>query len=364
MEETLHRATSTANPAVGTSTKNVSAAPQQPVTEVLCKKETRKMTENVIRHRQYINLKETRSVEIISLMDDSIDYLSTIQRNEARTVREWAKIGFQQLKAEHGYSMLVRVSEENEVHTILFDTGSSPEGAVTNAKRMRINLSEVECIVLSHGHYDHFGGLPAAIKAINKDKLPVIVHEDAFKKRGVANSEGKVRKYPDFPGEKKIKPAKYVKIRNAYPIAESLIGVTGEIPRKTSFEKGYPQHRALINNEWLPDPWILDDCALVLNIKRKGLVILSGCAHAGIINTVLYARELTGVNTIYAVLGGFHLAGKEFEPRIGQTVEAIKKLNPKIIVPSHCTGWRAKCAIAEAMPGAFVWNSVGNLYRF
>jgi 7,8-dihydropterin-6-yl-methyl-4-(beta-D-ribofuranosyl)aminobenzene 5'-phosphate synthase len=102
----------------------------------------------------------------------------------------------------------------------------------------------------------------------------------------------------------------------------------------------------------------------VISIKGKGLVVLSGCAHAGIINTVSYAQQITGIKHVYVVMGGFHLAGKEFESRIEQTVEELQRINPELIVPSHCTGWRAMCAIAKALPEAFVWNSVGNLYRF
>ena len=312
---------------------------------------------------QGLKLREAESVEIISLMDNSLDYLSTIQRIEVKNFREWAKRHFILPIAEHGFSMLVRVYDGNKLHSILFDTGISPNGVITNAKRMGIRLAEIECIVLSHGHYDHFGGLPAIVKAVKKD-LPIIVHEDMFKTRGVANAKGTIRKYPPFPTEEKVKPAKYIKTKKPYLIADDLVLVTGEIPRKTSFEKGYLQHRAYVDGKWQHDPWIWDDRAIVIKIKNKGLVILSGCAHAGIINTTLYAQQLTGIKNVYAILGGFHLAGKEYEPNINQTVKELKNINPKLIAPSHCTGWRGIYAIAEAMPKAFVWNSVGNLYSF
>mgnify|MGYP005629456099 CR=1 FL=1 len=308
-------------------------------------------------------LKEAESVEIIALMDNSLDFLSSIPRREVKNFRGWVKKPSRLPIAEHGFSMLIRVSDGNGFHSFLFDTGGSPNGVITNAKRMHINLAEIECIVLSHGHYDHFGGLSAIAKAVNKDGLPIIVHEDAFKTRGVANPDGTIRKYPKFPKEDEVKPAKYVKIKQPYLIAEGLALSTGEIPRKTEFEKGYPRHMVFVDGKWRPDPWIRDDQALVINLKQKGLVIISGCAHAGIINTVLYAQEITGVEKIYAILGGFHLSGRRFEPRIDQTVEELKKFNPRLIAPSHCTGWRGICRIASAMPDAFVWNSVGNLYR-
>jgi 7,8-dihydropterin-6-yl-methyl-4-(beta-D-ribofuranosyl)aminobenzene 5'-phosphate synthase len=311
---------------------------------------------------QGINLREAESAEIISLMDNSADYLSTIQREEVKNVREWTGKHFILPMAEHGFSMLVRVLSGGKSHSILFDAGSSLNGVLVNAKRMGLNLAEIECIVLSHGHYDHFGGLSSIVKAVNKDKLPIIAHEDMFKTRGVANPDGTVREYLKFPTEEKVKPARYINAKQPYMVADNLILVTGEIPRETSFEKGYPQHRVFIGGEWRPDPLIMDDRALVINIKEKGLVILSGCAHAGIINTILYAQHLTGVKTIYGILGGLHLAGKQHEQRINQTVKVLKRINPKLIAPSHCTGWRGKCKIARVMPEAFVWNSVGNIY--
>ncbi len=320
-----------------------------------------------------VALKQVDSVEIISVIDNSIDLLSTASRKEVepllkwmreRKEESWVKKHFRLPIAEHGFSMLVRVYCEGEIHTVLFDVGGSPEEVVTNAYGMGLNLHEIESIVISHGHYDHFGGLVKVLKDINKSKLPVIVHENMFKTRGVAEPNGNVRKYPDFPLESQVKPATYVRTKQPHLLADDTILVTGEIPRKTEFEKGFPRHRILINGKWQPDPWIWDDRALVINVKRKGLVVLSGCAHAGIVNTSLYAQQLTGTTKIHAILGGFHLAGKEHEPIMDKTVKKLRTLNPTLIAPSHCTGWRGAFAIAKEMPKAFVWNNVGNLYRF
>lgn len=318
-------------------------------------------------------LNEVDGVEIISLADNAVDFISTIEKKEVHPVREWIKTRMEEewVKehfrlpfAEHGFSMLIKVFSNESSHTILFDTGVSREGVVTNARRMGLNLAEVEYIALSHGHYDHFGGLVSIIKAGGRKKLPVIVHEEMFKIRGVANPDGTVRRYTKFPPEDQITPAKYLQTKQPYLLRHGNILVTGEIPRKTDFEKGYIKQRVFVDGEWQPDPWVWDDRALIINVKRKGLVVISGCAHAGIVNTTLCAREITGVAEIHAIMGGFHLAGKECESRIRPTVEALCKLRPEIVVPSHCTGWRAKYAIFEAMPRAFVWNSVGNLYRF
>jgi 7,8-dihydropterin-6-yl-methyl-4-(beta-D-ribofuranosyl)aminobenzene 5'-phosphate synthase len=118
----------------------------------------------------------------------------------------------------------------------------------------------------------------------------------------------------------------------------------------------------LRNGVWVPDPLLMDERALVFHLNGKGLVVVSGCAHAGIINTIHYAQQLTGVEKVFGVFGGFHLSGREFEKRIPQTVAALKTFNPELVVPSHCTGWRALQALNQAFPEKFVFNSVGNRY--
>jgi len=320
-----------------------------------------------------VELKETSGLEIVSLMDNTVDFLSSNTRKEVRSLRHWIKEqhgpeGFSTYTklpfAEHGFSMLIRIFAGQKCCSILFDTGASSSGVIVNAKRMGIDLSEVSYVVLSHGHYDHFGGLQAIVKAVNKIDLPIITHEDMFKRRGTASLKGDIREYPIFPSLEQLIPAKIVNTKKPFLIANNLVCVTGEIPRKVTFEKGLTQNKIYNDSSWQPDPFVLDDRALVVNIKNKGLVIVSGCAHAGIINTIRYAQQITGNAKVYAILGGFHLAGKEFEKRIDPTVENLKEINPEFIVPSHCTGWRALISIARAFPNNFVFNSVGNIYQF
>ncbi len=321
---------------------------------------------------EQFKISEADALEVFSLVDNSVDFLSTIDRKEAQSFRqwtkkryspEWARTHSQLPFAEHGFSMLIRVFFGRKSVSILFDTGISADGVVENAKRMGLDLSEVEYVVLSHGHYDHFGGLVSALKTINKANLPLIVHEGMFKTRGTANADGTIRTYPEFPTKEQLSSVHLINTKQPYPIGDGMALVTGEITRETSFEKGFLQHRTLMDGIWQPDPLILDDRAVVFNVKGKGLVVISGCAHAGIINTVSYAQRTSGIMNTYAVMGGFHLAGKENESRIDQTVKELGRISPKLIVPSHCTGWRGMCAIAKALPEAFVWNSVGNLYE-
>jgi len=139
--------------------------------------------------------------------------------------------------------------------------------------------------------------------------------------------------------------------------------ITGEVDRVTDFEKGFPIHQAWRGGSWEPDPLILDDQALIAHVAGRGLVVLTGCGHAGIINICRYAQRLTGVEKLHAVIGGFHLAGPLFEPVIRETVSALEQLAPEVIVPAHCTGWKATHAIARHLPGAFIQNSVGTTFH-
>ena len=138
--------------------------------------------------------------------------------------------------------------------------------------------------------------------------------------------------------------------------------LTGEVPRVTGFEQGFPFFQAELDGRWEPEPHLMDDQALVANVKGKGLVVLTGCGHSGIVNIVRCAQARTGVDRVHGVLGGFHMPGAFFEPLIPLTVDALRGIGSDLIVPGHCTGWKAQQAIAAAMPEAYVHNAVGTTY--
>jgi len=327
------------------------------------------MEEKIIK-KSHLALKEVDQLEVISLMDNMVEVLSTVDREEVQTILQWVdREEGEELPlpvSEHGLAMLIRTIKGQETHTILYDSGLTEEGTLTNIEIMKLNIRQIEAIVISHGHYDHSGSLLKILEKLEREELPLLVHEDMFKSRGMVEN-GRLTKFPPFPSEEQLemRGAKLIKTKEPYLLAGDTVMVMGEVPRITDFEKGFPPGRMLVNGEWTPDPWMWDDRGLLIKVKRKGLVVISGCAHSGIVNNVRYAQKLTGgKEPIYAVLGGFHLAGDYLEPIIAATVDALKKMNLKMLVPSHCTGWRGIQAFAREMPEAFVHPSVGNLYRF
>jgi 7,8-dihydropterin-6-yl-methyl-4-(beta-D-ribofuranosyl)aminobenzene 5'-phosphate synthase len=309
-------------------------------------------------------LQQADRVEITILVDNVTDMLiqGFPHATRASFFKETEMLS--PLRAEHAFSALVDVYMNNTSHKVLFDTGASGDVILFNADRLGVNLSDVETIVLSHGHFDHAGGLISILKRINKPQMPVVLHPDAFLKRWLVLPNGQKIKFRLVEEDKVLEAgANVVKITEPYPLSGNLVLATSEIPRRTQFEEGFPAHYAEINGKLRPDPLIRDDQALVMNVKGKGLVIISGCAHAGIVNTVLYAKEVTGVNKVYALMGGFHLSFPN-EYLIDPTVEELKKIRPTFIIPCHDTGWKATNAILNAMPENFIPSAVGTTFIF
>ena len=307
-----------------------------------------------------ISLKPVDCVEVLSVMDNSVDVLMGSTPVARRAPRPRDAHTRPQLRAEHGVSMLVTTHGGGNRDSFLFDTGVTIDGVLHNMDVLEVKGNELHAVVLSHGHTDHTRGLMGLIKRYGRPRIPIVLHPDAYLKRKNIQPDG--RESEHIPPSKRDLEAEDVEIiegRGPTMLVGGHALITGQIPRTTPYEKGSPAQVAWIDGKWQPDPWIHDDQAVILNVKNKGLVVLTGCGHAGVINTLKHARELTGVNQIHAVIGGFHLTGPVFEPIIAPTVQALKEFNPSIIVPQHCTGWRATHLIAGEFPDAFVPNSVG-----
>jgi len=311
-------------------------------------------------------LKEVDRVEVLTLMDNYVDVLlgnTKIVRRAAHS--GGGKIFSDTVMGEHGLSLLVTVYQGNVKHTVLFDTGYSAVGVLHNMEHLGLDPEEIEAIVLSHGHMDHLGSLNVLLEKMHKP-MPVLVHPYAFTSpRYVTRKDGEKDLFPLLLDREEVEKRGGQIQETAGPtlICEDMIMVSGEVERSTAFEKGMPHAMVEKDGKLVKDP-ILDDQALFVHVRGQGLVVIGGCSHAGIINTVLYGKKVTGARTVQAVLGGFHLAGPLFEPIIGDTLEALKAIDPKVVVPMHCTGWKAIHRFEEAFPGVFILNSVGSTYTF
>lgn len=316
----------------------------------------------------YMNdrLREVDRIEVLTLMDNYVDVLL----GNTRVVRRSSLSGNGEifrdtLVGEHGLSLLVTVHEGSSRHTILFDTGYSAVGVPHNIEHLGLDLKEIEAIVLSHGHMDHLGSLNVLLEKMPKP-MPVLVHPYAFvSPRYVTRKDGGKDRFPVMLDRGEIENRGGQIKETAAPtlICEDMVMVSGEVERTTSFERGMPHAMVEKNGKLEKDP-IVDDQALFLLLKGEGLVVIGGCSHAGIVNTVLYGKKITGAQIVHAVLGGFHLAGPLFEPIIGDTIDALRAMAPKVVVPMHCTGWNAIQRFSDAFPSSFVLNSVGSTYSF
>lgn len=313
-----------------------------------------------------IRINAIDKVEILTLQDNYIDL--TAMDNSAVIQRALPLRDGQfrrSILSEHGFSALVRTTTNGTTHTLLFDTGFSEIGAAYNANTLGADLSAVEAIAVSHGHMDHTGGFMAMTAAIPNKGLPVVAHPTIFRTPRYLKIGETVKIHLPAITREMVSEAgmKLVETRDPLPLLDGDVLFLGEIPRRTDFEKGFPIAHYQDKGEERWDP-IEDDTSLVMNVRGKGLVVLSGCAHAGIVNTVHYASEVTGIEKVYAVMGGFHLSGPLFEHIIGRTADELKRIDPAYVVPTHCTGRKAVAHIEQEMAGRFILNMSGTKLTF
>jgi 7,8-dihydropterin-6-yl-methyl-4-(beta-D-ribofuranosyl)aminobenzene 5'-phosphate synthase len=268
------------------------------------------------------------------------------------------------LVAEHGFSALVTVTKAGRRHRFLLDAGTSPDGAVENMRRLEIDPSSIEVIVCSHGHFDHTTGIDGLIRTLGRVNLPVLIHPHFWRRRRVVLPGRDPIELPTT-SRQALTGAGFDVIEEQQPsfLFERSVLITGEVPRTTGYEPGFPLQQAWLDGGWQPDPLVLDDQALILNVRDRGLVVITGCGHAGVVNIARYAQRLTGGQPLYALLGGFHLNGPLFEPLIPRVLDDLAAMGPGALVPAHCTGWRAQQAMSARFPDAFIPNTVGTSFH-
>ena len=320
-----------------------------------------------------INLEPVDSVELLSLIDNVTDVFMPDQGPAKRaplkftTTRPAAfmRAGWvpEPLVAEHGFSLLVTVTKAGRARRVLFDTGTSPDGMIENMRRLDVDPGSIEAIVCSHGHFDHTTGLDGLIRTVGRNGLPVLIHPHFWRRRRVVIPGAEPQEIPTT-SQSALEGAGFEIIEDSKPsfLLDGSILVTGEVPRVTGYEPGFPPQQAWLGGAWEPDPLVLDDQALIVNVAGKGLVVVTGCGHAGVVNICRYASRLTRDQPLYAVVGGFHLNGPLFEPLIPRVLDDLSAMGPAVVVPAHCTGWRAGHAMARRFGDAYIPNSVGTRF--
>jgi 7,8-dihydropterin-6-yl-methyl-4-(beta-D-ribofuranosyl)aminobenzene 5'-phosphate synthase len=325
------------------------------------------------------NFGSTKDVKVTVLVDNMTDMLL----KSTDTVIRYTQESGEPLLAEHGLSALIELGED-DIH-ILWDAGITDLTLIENMRRMKIDASIIDKIALSHGHPDHIMAMTDVLEMVagtpppkNWDskatpdemrtwmkslRVPLIAHPAAFRER-----------WKKFPDDNKYGPmitpreeweaagAEIILSEGPYKLGPGC-WLTGAVPRKTFEKAGTPPIFAYRDGDEFVRDYVDDDQAIIINIEGKGLVVVAGCAHSGILNTVNYAREISGVDKVWGILGGFHLISST-EEEIQMTIDEIKAMDPEIIVPTHCTGFTAIRMFANQMPESFVLGVVGTSYIF
>ena len=317
--------------------------------------------------------------EVCVLIDNVSDGMSTLPDGVTDEVANLRAAGATAFTGEGlcvacwGLSLVVTGRIGDRRHSILFDAGPAGFAIDHNTPRLGVPMGAIEAIVLSHGHIDHAGGITAALKHINAANggrpVPVHVNPGMFASRGEFLSEDEVFPLEDIPRPEAMTDAggRVVNDGEARLLSDDMFYLSGEIPRVTPYEAGLPGHlkRNADDTDWEPDPWLLDERFLAINVRDKGIIVFSACSHAGIVNVLTHARALFDPVPLYGVMGGFHLAGSTCEKIIPETVEDLKPFDLKMIVPGHCTGWRAVNALLNTFGEEIVVPSaVGRLHEF
>ncbi|RPI61424.1 MAG: MBL fold metallo-hydrolase, partial [Lysobacterales bacterium] len=308
-------------------------------------------------------LEPVDSVEVHVLVDNTTDSLSTVpdfvETEFAGLTRrrgaDWVLGGSCLCCAAHGLACLVTVRRGSERRAMLFDSGPEDRTFEQNVSRLGVDLGGVTAIVLSHGHWDHGGAMLRALQLIRDRnggaEVPYYAHPDMFRTRATRLGNDKMRLMEDVPSIDALSAhgARVVNTREPQLVLDGMAYVSGEIPRVTAFERGLKgQHRRTLDGTgWELDELILDERFVAVNVRGKGIVVLTACSHAGVVNVMRHARTCFADEPLFGVLGGLHLTGSN-EKVIPETVAGLRDFELALIAPGHCTGWRAVNALAQA----------------
>jgi len=321
------------------------------------------------------SLKPVDRLEVHILVDNSTDGLSTVPSHVEPEFSYLRRKGMRILSgkciccASHGLSCLITAHRGETSHTVLFDTGPEADTFERNTYRLGLDLRSVESVILSHGHWDHAGGMLRAIDMIRADRnnrdLPFYAHPDMFRSRGRQLPDGEIMPMEEVPSIKELTAhgARVVSTREPQVFLDDMYFLSGEIPRVTPFERGLPGHYVKTKDSWDPDPWLVDERWLGVNVAGKGLVVFTACSHAGVVNVLKDAHARFQDTPLHSVLGGLHLSGTT-EKIIPETVDAMRDFGLTTIAAGHCTGWRAMAALNNAFGEKVTPTAVGKRFVF
>lgn len=319
--------------------------------------------------------------DTLSSVDEGLPQIPEVVHLAARTAPSGTHDGhdcnivFDQLCcACHGLSVLVTGRRGGGTRSMLFDVGPYPDLWLDNARRLGVDLATIEQVFLSHWHFDHSGGFPKVIAAIGEARArrglarPIVdLHPNRPDQRGMLLPSGVMIMLPREPSFADIAQAggEIVTHDAPHPICDGFFFGSGAIDRTTEYETGLVGHYSFQGAGGAPDPLIMDERFVAASVVGRGVTVLSACSHAGVVNACLAAKKHFPETPVDVVLGGYHLAGKAMEARIEPTIRDLKmRIEPRVVAPGHCTGWRAKAKLAQAFaPGRYAPSVVGTLYR-
>jgi 7,8-dihydropterin-6-yl-methyl-4-(beta-D-ribofuranosyl)aminobenzene 5'-phosphate synthase len=310
-------------------------------------------------------------LDVLVLVDNATDSLSTTPKN---VIPEWAGLlaagrlpvvaGTAICHAHHGLSLLITAHVGDRRRTLLLDAG--PEGAtlVHNAAILGVDFGAIDAVVLSHGHWDHGGGLLTAVEAISERRRGVecYLHPGMFSQRASRRPDGTMFVQERVPDPERLtKAGAQVVVTREPRIVADVFAVSGEVPRVTPYEVGLPGHvRQAADGTWDEDPLIIDERFVSVHVKDKGMFVFSACSHSGIVNVLTHARDASPA-PLFGAMGGLHLSGAT-EKIIPDTVRDLKRFGLKLFAPGHCTGWRALSAMAREFGDELAPSAVGKRY--